>query len=127
MKDIIFYDAACPLCSRVVRFILKHERNENILFSALQGEHARSFLPLEGIDHIDMKTFYLFKAGTIYERSTAALCLIPYLKWYFNIFLVFWIIPKVLRDFVYMLVSKYRYRLFKDHCELGNVDSRRIL
>lgn len=127
MKDIIFYDAACPLCSRVVRFILKHERNENILFSALQGEHARSFLPLEGINHIDMKTFYLFKAGTIYERSTAALCLIPYLKWYFNIFLVFWIIPKVLRDFVYTLVSKYRYRLFKDHCELGNVDSRRIL
>ena len=127
MKDIIFYDAACPLCSRVVRFILKYERNENILFSALQGEHARSFLPLEGIDHIDMKTFYLFKAGTIYERSTAALCLIPYLKWYFNIFLIFWIIPKALRDFVYILVSKYRYRLFKDRCDLGNVDSRRML
>ena len=127
MKDIIFYDAVCPLCSRVVRFILKHERNENIFFSALQGEHARSFLPKEGIDHIDMKTFYLFKAGNIYERSTAALCLIPYLKWYFNIFLVFWIIPKALRDFVYTLVSKYRYRLFKDHCDLGNVDSRRML
>ena len=127
MKDIIFYDAACPLCSRVVRFILKHERNENIFFSALQGEHARSFLPKEGIDHIDMKTFYLFKAGNIYERSTAALCLIPYLKWYFNIFLVFWIIPKALRDFVYTLVSTYRYRLFKDRCDLGNVDSRRML
>ena len=127
MKDIIFYDAVCPLCSRVVRFILKHERNENIFFSALQGEHARSFLPKEGIDHIDMKTFYLFKAGNIYERSTAALCLIPYLKWYFNIFLVFWIIPKALRDFVYTLVSTYRYRLFKDRCDLGNVDSRRML
>ena len=127
MKDIIFYDAVCPLCSRVVRFILKHERNENIFFSALQGEHARSFLPKEGIDHIDMKTFYLFKAGNIYERSTAALCLIPYLKWYFNVFLVFWIIPKGLRDFVYTLVSKHRYRLFKDRCDLGNIDSRRIL
>ena len=31
MKDIIFYDAACPLCSRVVRFILKQERNKNLL------------------------------------------------------------------------------------------------
>ena len=127
MKDIIFYDAACPLCSRVVRFILKQERNENLFFSALQGEHARSFLQKEGIDHIDMTTFYLFKAGRIYDRSTAALSLIPYLKWYFNGFLVFWIIPKGIRDLAYNIVSKYRYRLFKDRCELGRVDPGRML
>ena len=127
MKDIIFYDAACPLCSRVVRFILKNERNENLFFSALQGKHAMSFLPNEGILEIDMKTFYLFKAGRIYDRSTAALRLIPYLKWYFNVFLVFWIFPKVLRDFFYNVVSKYRYRLFKDRCELGKVDAVRML
>tara|TARA_B100001059_G_scaffold14746_1_gene11983 strand:+ start:77 stop:460 length:384 start_codon:yes stop_codon:yes gene_type:complete len=127
MSDIIFYDAACPLCSRVVRFILRQERNQNLFFSALQGEHAKSFLPGEGIDHIDMKTFYLFRSGVIYDRSTAALRLVPYLKWYFSIFLVFWIVPKSLRDFVYSLISKYRYGLFKERCEIGKVESRRML
>jgi predicted DCC family thiol-disulfide oxidoreductase YuxK len=127
MKDIVFYDAACPLCSRVVRFILSQERDNSLFFSALQGQHARSFLPKEGIEHIDMKTFYLFKEGVLYDKSSAALRLIPYLRWYFNIFLLFWMVPKVLRDFVYNIISKYRYRLFRDRCELGNVDAKRLL
>ena len=127
MKDIIFYDAACPLCSRVVRFILKQERNKQLFFSALQGEHARSFLPKKGIYDVDMKTFYLFKKGTMYHRSSAALHLIPYLKWYFSVLMVFWLIPRTLRDLVYNIISKNRYRLFKDRCELGNVDAQRML
>ena len=59
MNDIIFYDAACPLCSRVVRFILKQERDQQLFFSALQGEHARSFLPKKGIYDVDMKNYIL--------------------------------------------------------------------
>jgi predicted DCC family thiol-disulfide oxidoreductase YuxK len=74
-----------------------------------------------------MKTFYLFKEGVLYDKSTAALRLIPYLRWYFNVFLPFWMVPKVLRDFVYNIISKYRYRLFRDRCELGNVDAKRML
>jgi len=127
MNDIIFYDAACPLCSRVVRFILKQERDQQLFFSALQGEHARSFLPKKGIYDVDMKTFYLLKKGTMYNRSSAALHLIPYLRWYFSVFMLFWVIPKGLRDLVYDVISKNRYRLFKDRCELGNIDDQRIL
>ena len=127
MNDIIFYDAACPLCSRVVRFILKQERDQQLFFSSLQGEHARSFLPKKGIYDVDMKTFYLLKKGTMYNRSSAALHLIPYLKWYFSVFMLFWVIPRGWRDLVYNIISKNRYRLFKDRCELGNIDAQRIL
>ena len=44
MTSIVFYDGACPLCSRVVRFLLRHEKNNSMKFAMLQGSFAKEFL-----------------------------------------------------------------------------------
>ena len=68
MKNpIIFYDASCPFCSKVVRFILRHEKNKILKFSSLQGDFAKSFLSTRGVYEIDMSTFYLFKNGKLFQ------------------------------------------------------------
>ncbi|MEJ6686622.1 MAG: DCC1-like thiol-disulfide oxidoreductase family protein [Crocinitomicaceae bacterium] len=127
MKDIVFYDGACALCSRVVRFILKQEKEENLFFATLQGDFAQSFLPKKGLLEINMRTFYFVQNNQVFQKSSAALKLIPYLKWYFKIFLIFWIVPRFLRDSVYDFISKNRYRFFKDQCDIGVVDGGRLL
>lgn len=127
MKDIVFYDGACSLCSRVVRFILKHEKDDRLYFATLQGDFAHSFLPKKGLLQIDMKTFYLLRKNQVYHKSTAALKLISYLKWYFKIAMIFWLIPRLFRDMAYDFISKNRYRFFKDRCDIGSVDGRRLL
>ena len=125
--SIVFYDSACPFCSRVVRFILRHEKNNELRFGALQGEFAKSFLSSKGINEIDLSTFYLFKNEKLYQKSTAALRLLTYLKWYLLFLNIFWMLPRVIRDFLYMIISRNRYRIFKNRCDIGRLDPKRNL
>ena len=125
--SIVFYDSACPLCSRVVRFILRHEKNDELRFSALQGKFAKSFFASKGINELDLSTFYLFKNEKLYQKSTAALRLLTYLKWYLLFLNIFWVLPRVIRDFFYMIISRNRYRIFKNRCDIGRLDPKRNL
>lgn len=128
MKNpIIFYDAACPFCSKVVRFILRHEKSKLLRFSSLQGDFAKSFLSTRGVHEIDMSTFYLYKNGELYQKSTAALHLLSFLKWYLLFINVFWVLPRVIRDFFYNIIAKNRYKLFKDRCDFGYLNKDRDL
>lgn len=128
MKNpIIFYDASCPFCSKVVRFILRHEKNKILKFSSLQGDFAKSFLSIRGVYEIDMSTFYLFKNGKLFQKSTAALHLLSFLKWYMLFMYILWLLPRFIRDFFYNVISKNRYKLFKDHCDFGYLSEDRDL
>ena len=125
--SIVFYDSSCPLCSRVVRFIIRHEKNDELRFSALQDKFAKSFLSSKGINEVDLSTFYLFKNEKLYQKSTAALRLLTYLKWYLLFLNIFWVLPRVIRDFFYMIISRNRYRIFKNRCDIGRIDPKRNL
>ncbi len=126
-RSIVFYDSSCPLCSRVVRFILRHERSKILYFSPLQGGYARSFLPSQGVNEVDLSTFYLYSNGRVYSRSSAGLRLLVFLKWYLFFFHIFWVFPPFIRDFMYNIIAKNRYKLFKEKCEIGKVDQERFL
>ena len=125
--SIVFYDSSCPLCSRVVRFIIRHEKNDELRFSALQGKFAKSFLSSKGINELDLSTFYLFKNEKLHQKSTAALMLLAYLKWYLQLLNIFWILPGVIRDFFYMIISRNRFRIFKNRCDFVRLDPKRDL
>ena len=124
---ILFYDGACPLCSRVVRFILKHERNDELMFSSLQSNYAKEFLCKKGVNEIDMSTFYFYNNDNLYSKSTAALRLLPYLKWYLSFLNLFWLIPRFIRDYFYRIIAKYRYRIFKAKCDFDVLSKERNL
>jgi len=124
---IIFYDGACPLCSRVVRFILKHERNDEFMFSSLQSKYAKEFLCKKGVYEIDMSTFYFYNNDNLHSKSTAALRLLPYLKWYWSFLNVFWFIPRFIRDYFYRIIAKYRYKIFKEKCDFDFLSKKRNL
>ena len=124
---IVFYDASCPLCSRVVQFILKHEKNNDFYFSSLQGEYAKFFLSKKGIHEIDLSTFYLFKDERLFHKSSAALRILPNLRWYLFLLNIFWRLPRIIRDFLYDLIAKNRYKIFKEKCDFGNLSKERNL
>ena len=127
IDPIIFYDGACPLCSRVVRFILKYERNDDFMFSSLQGDYAKEFLCEKGIYEIDMSTFYFYNKDVLHSKSTAALRLLPYLKWYWSFLNVFWFMPRFIRDYFYRIIAKNRYKIFKEKCDFDFLYKERNL
>jgi len=116
---ILLYDGVCNLCNSLVRFISKRFRNGVILFYPLQSDAGQSLLKIYGLPANDFDTVVYIKAGKFYLKSSAILHIAKKLGGIWKGFFVFIIIPAFIRDFIYSLIAKSRYRIFgrQDSCE----------
>ena len=117
-EAIVLFDGICNLCNGSVQFIIKHDPKEQFSFASLQSDAAKKLLLQFNYDNSELKTIVLLEDGQIYTKSTAVLKICKRLNSMWTLMYVFIIIPRGLRDFVYNLVSKYRYSWFgkKDNC-----------
>lgn len=128
MEDtIVFYDGDCGLCSYVVQFILKNEREEKLIFCSLQSEFAIEFLKKKGYDATLLNTLYFFNGSKIYRKSSAALQIVRYLKPKWWLFLVFWIVPWFIRDVFYDIIANIRKKIVATSCSLEKRNSARFI
>jgi predicted DCC family thiol-disulfide oxidoreductase YuxK len=123
---VLFYDGDCPLCNRVVTFILNHEKDSKILFSALDTATANEFLSKHPSYKREEDTVYFFDGNQLYSKSTAVLKLLPFLKGYLLMLRLGWLFPKGFRDKIYDEVAKRRKRIFKE-CKVDPRLAGRIL
>ena len=100
---------------------------DDIDSSAVDLKYLYYFFLKRGFTEVDMSTFYLLDNGQLYKRSSAALRLIPYLKWFWIWLNIFWLFPKFLRDPMYVVVSRNRYKIFKRKCDIGTLSEKRDL
>ena len=112
-QAILFYDGDCALCNRVVTFILNHEKDSKILFSALDTAAANEFLSKHPSYKREEDTVYFFDGNQLYRKSTAVLKLLPFLKGYVFVLRLGWLFPKGLRDKIYDEIAKRRQRIVK--------------
>ena len=122
---IVFYDGDCGFCNRSVAFIMKNDKTKSINFAALQSDFTVNLFKEMGWKEPDLSTFYFYKNGTLYERSTAALKVATHFSFPQSMLRVFWIVPRVLRDFGYNLIAKRRQRLAKGFCVLPSPEDRK--
>jgi predicted DCC family thiol-disulfide oxidoreductase YuxK len=128
MEDtIVFYDGDCGLCSYVVQFILKNEREEKLMFCSLQSEFAVEFLKKKGYDATLLNTLYFFDGSKIYRKSSAAIEIVRYLKSKWQLFLVLWIIPWFIRDIFYDIIASIRKKIVATSCSLEKRNSARFI
>jgi predicted DCC family thiol-disulfide oxidoreductase YuxK len=113
-QAILFYDGDCALCNRVVTFILTHEKDSKILFSALDTAAADELLSKHPLYKREEDTVYFFDGNQLYSKSTAVLKLLPFLKGYLLVLRLGWLLPRSMRDSVYDFVAKRRQRIFKE-------------
>jgi predicted DCC family thiol-disulfide oxidoreductase YuxK len=123
---VLFYDGDCPLCNRVVTFILSHEKDSKILFSALDTAAANEFLSKQPSYKREEDTVYFFDGNQLYSKSAAVLKLLPFLKGYLLMLRLGWLFPKGFRDKIYDEVAKRRKRIFKE-CKVDPRLAGRIL
>ena len=110
-RPIIVFDGLCNLCSSSVRFILKNDHVGRILFAPLQSKLGARLLLANDIDPGDAVSFLLIKNEQAYTQTDAVLEIVKHLgtwKW----LSVFRIVPRPLRDSLYRLVARNRYRWF---------------
>ena len=118
-KHIILYDGYCELCYRSIRFVIKRDVQKRFTYLPLQSEEGKALLKQHNITHVSDNTFVYIENEKAYVKSTAALRVCKHLKgvkW----LSVFLIVPKFIRDFVYSIVAKYRYKWFgkREECFL---------
>lgn len=123
---VILFDGVCNFCNGGVNFILKQDKKKVFLFAPLQSEAGQEFLKQWHLSTKDFESFVLSDEGKAYHKSSAFLKVMNQLPWYWKWVQVFWIVPKFLRDAVYDLIARNRYKWFgrKDECMIPKPEIR---
>lgn len=116
-NPVILFDGICNLCTGSVQFILKRDKEKKFLFASLQSKYGQDLLKELDLPTDTFNSFILYERGKIFTRSTAALKMFSQLKGWKWV-KIFWIVPKFIRDAVYNLIAKNRYKWFgkKEEC-----------
>ena len=117
---IILYDGVCVLCSGWMRFVLRRDRERLFRFTPIQSDYGSALARALGIDPLDPDTNAVIWKGVAYRRSDAALRVVslsPGWRWV----RVLHVVPRFLRDAIYRLIARTRYRVWGRHavCDLG--------
>jgi len=109
--DVILYDGVCVFCSRWIRFIAARDTSQRFRFTAIQSGYGTRLAQAFGIDPRDPDTNAVIHRGVAYFKSDAALTVLSNLPGWGWVW-VLRAVPKPLRDAVYDLVARNRYRIF---------------
>ncbi len=112
-KKIVLFDGVCNLCNGAVNFVIRRDRADRFRFAALQSDVGRQLTASRHIDTEKVDSIIVIEPGVAYYlKSDAALEIARDLKGYrWMPYLLGWV-PRPVRDAVYDLVARYRYRWF---------------
>lgn len=127
VSGLVLYDGVCGMCDRTVQFLLDEDTAKILRFSPLQGETAqrRKDLP----DNLRSVVFISQTAAgqeKVYFRSDAILQILHQMGGFWRVVSWLRIVPRPIRDGVYDVIARYRYRWFGkfDACRIPSVESR---
>lgn len=125
--DIIFFDGVCNFCNASVNFIIDHDPTRRYRFASLQSKLGQKTLEKNGHSTVELDTVLLLRGGKIYQNSTAVLEIARYLKGWSWLY-VFIVIPRFVRDGVYGLIARNRYRIFgkSESCRVPTPEERTL-
>jgi len=120
-KDhIIIFDGVCNFCNSSVDFIIKHDTQSVFFFTANQHPKGQEILKSFQVPAEEVGTIYYLENERLYKKSTAVLRISRHLRFPFNMGFALMIVPRLIRDAVYNLIARNRYKWFgkKETCRL---------
>jgi predicted DCC family thiol-disulfide oxidoreductase YuxK len=126
MSAVVLFDGVCNFCNGAVNFIIARDRGGYFKFAPLQSDVGIETQIRYGIDPSKIDSILLVENEKVFLHSTAALKIAKHLNDLWPVFYVFIIVPSPIRDWVYKLFAKYRYKLFgrQDACMMPTADVR---
>jgi len=124
-KQLILFDGVCNFCGSAVNFIIKRDPNFTFVFASIQSELGKVMVKKYGLQ-CKPDTFALVRDGQCYIMSDAALEVATQMSGGWPLLQVFKLVPKRVRDFVYVYFGRNRYRWFgkRDFCAVPTPDIR---
>ncbi len=121
---VLLFDGVCNLCNRFVTEVLTRDHRGVIRYAALQSEAGQKLLERAGFKDFSMDTVVLIEGNKKYLKSDVALRIFRHLGGGWSYLYYLSVIPKFIRDTIYDLIARNRYRWFgkKDTCMLPRAE-----
>lgn len=118
-KKLILFDGICNLCSNAVTTVIKYDKKNTFLFTALQSEKGKEIINYLNIDVAKIDSIILYESAISYNvKSNAALKVMNSFGGIWTLTQMFWVFPEGFRNFIYDYIAKNRYKWFgkKESC-----------
>lgn len=127
LQHIILFDGICNLCNRSVQFVIRQDKKVQFKFASLQSDAGQSLLLKGNFATKKLDSFVLISEGQYFTQSTAALKVLKLLGGRWAALYVFILVPAFIRNAVYNLISKNRYRWFgkREECMLPSLELKK--
>jgi len=125
--NILFFDGVCTLCNSFVDTLMRLDKNKKLRYASLQGNTAKKLLPKDMTTNIN--SLVLIHQGELKTRSSASLTTFKVLGGVYSLAYIFILVPKFIRDWVYKLIAKNRYKWFgkQETCRVPTPSERERL
>ena len=117
------FDGVCGFCNKSIDTLMRLDEEKIFKYTSLQGEYVKKLAIPERLESI---VFY--EEGKLYYKSTAILKILRSLGGIWIITNMFYIIPTFIRDFIYDVIAKYRYKIFgkMQSCRMPKVGEKAL-
>lgn len=110
-KAIILFDGVCNLCNKAVQVTIKNDAADYFRFASIQSDSGIALLTQYHLPIIsNPESIVLIENGKVYQHSSAALRIAKRLSGRYRLLYFFIIVPPFIRDWVYRLIARNRYR-----------------
>ena len=116
-NPVILFDGVCNLCNGSVLFILNRDPSGIFRFAPLQSETGKNLLSKFDLPNDKLDSIILVENNEYYLRSTAALKILQRLGALWKIVYVFMLVPRPVRDYIYEIVARNRYKWYGKRAE----------
>lgn len=114
---LVLFDGVCNFCNGWVRFLIRHDPAKRFRFAPLQSAAGQAALRRLGLPADALTTIVVIEGERAYTKSSAALALARRLGGLWPLVGMFRLVPAPLRDAVYDVIARYRYRWFGRQAE----------
>jgi predicted DCC family thiol-disulfide oxidoreductase YuxK len=112
-QPLYFFDGYCPLCSGFVQFCFRHDGDGMLKFASAQSPLGARVLDALGLPGNTLdRTILLVEGDEVFSQSTAVLHALRHLRGWPRWLLPLRWLPRIVRDSIYDLVARHRYRWF---------------
>jgi predicted DCC family thiol-disulfide oxidoreductase YuxK len=112
---IVLYDGSCNLCHWSVNFIKRTIKRDQIKFVPLHSTYSQKLLPEHYKKIVYTDSVIFIDNNRIYQKSSALLRLLKYLKYPWPFLRIFFVIPRFIRDYFYDWVASHRKLWFGEN------------
>lgn len=123
----MIFDTNCVFCSGSVKFLLKHEYDRDVVFVNAWSQTGIDLAAKFGLTEVDLNnTFLVISYGQGFVKSDGVLELLKHQKAPWRWLRIFRFVPRPMRDIVYSLIARNRYKIFgyRENCLVPDEKTR---